>query len=88
MPFRVSLPPRHEQEEIGMAEDALRKAAENSGGKFYREEDLYRLPSEIETRKAPFTHRQEVILWGPLAMILFVGLITAEWLVRKFSNLS
>jgi hypothetical protein len=88
MPFRVSLPPRHEQEEIGMAEDSLRKAAENSGGKFYREEDLYKLPAEIETRKAPFTHRQEVILWGPLALVLFVSLITAEWLVRKFSNLS
>jgi hypothetical protein len=86
--FRVSLPPRHEQEAVGMAEDAMRRAAELSGGKFYREEDLHRLDKEIETRKMPFTQRQEILLWGPLAMALFVGLITMEWLVRKFSNLS
>jgi len=88
LPFRVALPPRHEQEAIGMAEDTLREAARLSGGKFYREEDLHRLPAEIETRKLPFTHRQEVLLWGPLAMVIFVGLITAEWVLRKFSNLS
>jgi hypothetical protein len=88
LPYRVNLPPRHEQELLGMAEDVLRAAARTSGGKFYREEDLYRLGNEIETRKTPFTQRQEVLLWGPLAMVLFVGLITAEWLVRKFSNLS
>jgi hypothetical protein len=88
LPYRVSLPPRHEQESIGMAEDVLREAARISGGKFYREEDLHRLSTEIETRKTVFTQRQEVLLWGRLAMILFVCVITAEWLVRKMTNLS
>lgn len=88
LPFRVSLPPRHEQEQVGMAEDVLRNTARLSGGKFYREEDLHRLAEEMETRKAVFTQRQEILLWGPLAMAIFVGLITAEWVVRKFANLS
>ena len=78
----------HEQESLGMAEDALRKAASASGGRFYREEELYKLGGEMEVRKTPFTQRQEVLLWGPLAMVLFVLLVTAEWMVRKFSNLS
>jgi hypothetical protein len=86
--FRVELPPRHELEESGLAEQALRDLAESSGGKFYREEDLHRLPSDVPTRTVSFTRRQEILLWNPLALLVFVGLITAEWLVRKFSNLS
>src|SRR5262249_15129609 len=38
--YRVDLPPRHELEPAGMAEEALREAARISGGRFYREEDL------------------------------------------------
>jgi uncharacterized membrane protein len=87
-PFRVELPPRHELEESGMAEKSLRDMALLSGGHFYREEDLHRLPENIELRKAAFTRRQEVLLWGPLTLALFVGLITMEWVVRKFANLS
>jgi hypothetical protein len=87
-PFRVDLPPRHELEEAGLAEQALRQAAQLGGGKFYREEDLHQLPADIKPLKAAFTRRQEVILWNPLTLLLFVGLVTAEWLVRKFSDLS
>jgi len=58
------------------------------GGGFYREENLQRLPDNIKPRYIGFVRRQEMVLWNPLAMIIFVGLITAEWLVRKFSNLS
>jgi hypothetical protein len=86
--YRVELPPRHELEESGLAEKALRDLAETSGGRFYREEDLSKLAGAIETRYADFTRRQEILLWNPLAFLVFLGLITAEWLVRKFSNLS
>lgn len=58
------------------------------GGGFYREEDLRRLPDNIKPRYTGFVRRQELVLWNPLALFIFVGLITAEWLVRKFSNLS
>jgi hypothetical protein len=86
--FRVDLPPKHELEESGLAERALRDAAQISGGRFYREEDLHALAGSIEQHTAKFTRRQEILLWNPLAIVLFVGLITAEWLLRKFSDLS
>jgi hypothetical protein len=86
--YRVVLPPQHELEPGGMAEDVLREAARISGGQFYREEDLHRLPSRIEPQTATFTHRQELVLWNPLAMLVFLVLVTAEWILRKFSNLS
>jgi uncharacterized membrane protein len=86
--YRVEVPPRHELEEAGLAEDALREAARVSGGRFYREEDLGQLPDAVVPQKSPFTLRQEVLLWNPLVFVLFVGLISVEWVVRKFSNLS
>ena len=86
--FRVDLPPKHELEESGLADKALRDAAQHSGGRFYREEDLHQLAGSIELRKQKFTRRQEVLLWNPLAIVLFLGLITMEWLVRKYADLS
>jgi hypothetical protein len=86
--YRVEQPPGHETEIAGMAEEALRSAAQTSGGRFYREEDLPHLAADIEPRALPFVHRQEILLWSPLTMLLFVALITAEWVLRKFSNLS
>jgi hypothetical protein len=86
--YRVKLPPRHELEKAGLAEIALREAASISGGRFYREEDLHRLPAEIPRETTPYTLHQEVLLWNPLAFLIFLGLITVEWTVRKFSNLS
>ncbi len=86
--YRVNLQPRHELEESSMAEEALREAARVSGGRFYREEDLYRLPDEVRPSQESFTLRQEVVLWNWLTFLLFLVLITVEWVVRKFSNLS
>jgi hypothetical protein len=86
--YRVELPPHHELEPAGMAEDDLRAMAAASEGRFYREEDLHTLPEKVEARQASFTLRQEVLLWNPLTLVLFVLLITAEWVLRKFSNLS
>jgi hypothetical protein len=88
LPYRVELPPRHELERAGLDEEALRRAAGLSGGRFYREEDLHRLAESVEPKKTAFVLRQEVLLWNPLALVLFVLLVTAEWVLRKFSNLS
>ena len=85
--YRVDVPPGHELADAGMAEDSLRKLAVVSGGRFYREEDLHRLPDDILTRTVTYRDRQDVMLY-PLGLVLFVLLITGEWLVRKFSNLS
>lgn len=86
--FRVDLPPKHELEESGMNEKGLRDAAQVALGRFYREEDLHEMAGSIVMQKKEFTLRQEVLLWNPLAILLFLALITAEWLVRKFSDLS
>jgi hypothetical protein len=71
-----------------MAEEALRGLASAAGGAFYREEDLSSLPDRVEAKGQAITQRSEVLLWGWLPFCLFVLLITAEWVVRKFSNLS
>jgi hypothetical protein len=85
--FRVELPPHHELEDAGMAEKALREMAQASGGRFYREEDVHRMPDDITTRTVTFRDRADVMLY-PLGLGLFVLLITGEWLLRKFANLS
>ena len=87
-PYRVNVPPRHELEESPMNDEALKRAASTSGGAFYLEEDLYHLPTNVKPNKEKFTLRQEVLLWNWLAFLLFVLLVTAEWVGRKFSNLS
>jgi hypothetical protein len=85
--FEVKLPPRHELEEAGMAETPLRQAATISGGRFYREEDLYRMPDQVQPRSATYAWREDLDLF-PLLLILFVLAITAEWVLRKLSDLS
>jgi hypothetical protein len=86
--FRVELPPKHELEESGLAEKALRDAAQLSGGRFYREEDLYQLADSLEMRTTEFRHRQQFSLLLTPFFLLLLMLLTAVWLVRKFSDLS
>jgi hypothetical protein len=87
--YRVTLPPEHELAPGGINEEALRKLAEQTGGKFYREEDLYRLPDAVKRQTVSFTQRKETLLWTywPVWAVV-VGLFTLEWLLRKFSNMS
>jgi len=86
--YRVVLPPNHEQSLRGLNEAGLREAAGLSGGDFYREESLEQLPAKVQPQRAEFTVRQQVVPWNPLAFVIFIGLITLEWVIRKFSNLS
>jgi hypothetical protein len=86
--FRVGLPPEHELTVAGLAEDPLRAMASVSGGAFYREEDLHKLVGAVKPAQASFTVRSERLLWNAPMLILFVALITVEWILRKFSNLS
>lgn len=86
--YRVILPPGHELEPAGLADGPLRQLAKATDGGFWREEDLSHLPEAIVQKYSPFTVRQEALLWNPLALLAFVGLITAEWVLRKLTNLS
>jgi hypothetical protein len=86
--FRVSYPPKHELAQSGLAEGPLAEAARISGGGLYREEDLHGLAGDVKAQKAPYFYRAPVTPWNPLALVVFVLLLTTEWLIRKFSNLS
>src|SRR5205807_9514347 len=48
--YRVNLPPDHEMAPGGLAEEELRKLAAATGGKFYQEEDVYKLPGDIAAK--------------------------------------
>jgi hypothetical protein len=86
--YRVSLPPEHELAPGPMAEGELRKLAETTGGGFYREEDLHKLPAQVKPQMSPFAIRTEYILWNKWAMMLLIVLLSMEWVVRKFNGLS
>jgi len=86
--YRVTYPPDHEQAKSGMAEEPMRKLAEATGGKFYREESLNNLPDDVRPQLAPFTRRTETILWNGWVMALLIGWLTLEWVLRKFNSLS
>jgi hypothetical protein len=87
--YRVNLPPEHEMAPSSMNEVTLKTLAEQSGGKFYREESLHEMSKNIEPRNYTFQFRKEVLLWTEWWLILLVaGMFTAEWMLRKFSNLS
>jgi len=86
--YRVTLPPEHELAPGPMNEEGLRKLAEETGGKFYREEDLHTLPADVKPKRVPYTQRDEVLLWNKWALVLLVGLFAAEWFLRKFNSLS
>jgi hypothetical protein len=93
MEYRVGLPPDHELAPGGMAEADLVKLAADSGsrdnpGKFYHEEDLYKLPTDVTSQSAPFSFRDETVLWNRWALFLLIGLLSLEWFLRKFNGLS
>ena len=91
--YRVNLPPNHERALGGMAEAEMRKLAADSGskespGKFYHEEDLHKLPGDVAAKSAPYSRRDEVLLWNWWAMGALVALLSLEWFLRKFNGLS
>jgi hypothetical protein len=97
--YSVMRPPHHELAVAGLAEEPLRHMAEDAGGKFYREEDLHRLPDEVQKQTVAERHQRDVSLWRKtdekesdwrlwVLLTVFVGIVTFEWILRKFSNLS
>jgi hypothetical protein len=71
-----------------MAASHLKAWAELTGGSFYREEDLPQLTKDIRGLLGTFTFRRDAVMWNPLMLLLITALLTAEWIVRKMTNLS
>ena len=62
--------------------------AKQTGGKFFREENLYDLVNQIKTKKVIVPSRVEIELWAtPIYFLLIMIVVTIEWIVRKFSYL-
>ena len=73
---------------IYASESLLRDMASRSGGAFFREEDLYKLPDTISAKTERVRSPLEVELWSsPLYFLLLLGVVTAEWVLRKLSHL-
>ena len=91
LPIRVGLWPDDELAPGNLNEMPLRKLAEDTQGGYFREENLKDLVNAVngKTVKVEPPPRHEVLLWTRWwALVTIVGLLTMEWLIRKFSNLS
>jgi len=66
----------------------LRRVAEETGGRFYTLSNLARLPEEIRYSGSGITRVESYDLWDmPLAFLLLVGLVGAEWGYRRLRGL-
>lgn len=80
--------PQFEFGETAMNEPLLKELAATTGGQFFREEDLHKLPDTISARTERVRSPMEVELWAsPLYFLLMLGVVTAEWVLRKMSHL-
>jgi hypothetical protein len=80
--------PQFELGETAMNEPLLRELAAASGGAFFREEDLHRLPETISSKTERVRSPLEVELWAsPFYFLILLGVVTVEWVLRKMSYL-
>jgi hypothetical protein len=82
--FLVAAPPG-ELERVQMDAAELRRAAEETRGRFYRIGDADRLLDDLpEGRQIPIEALPPLVLWNRWWLLLaFLGLITSEWILRK-----
>ena len=82
--FRVE-PPAGELERIQMNEPELRSAAAASGGKFFTPETAEALLASLpKPQKVPLDTDPPIPLWNTWPVLaLFLGVVTAEWILRK-----
>jgi hypothetical protein len=80
--------PRFEFGETAMNETLLREIAATTGGGFFREEDLHKLPDMIRLKTERVQSPLEVELWSsPLYFLMLLSVVTVEWVLRKLSYL-
>jgi hypothetical protein len=80
--------PKMEPGPTALNEPLLRDIAQSTGGAFLREEDLYSLPDRVKAQPSVVATNLEIELWSsPLYFLLMLAVVTAEWIVRKMSQL-
>ncbi|MCE9529569.1 MAG: hypothetical protein K8T89_00280 [Planctomycetes bacterium] len=93
LPIRFSSSQADETALGNLNESQLRQLAGKKDDKvlFYREENLKDLVDDVTGKTVPLDPppRREILLWTRWWVLAsIVGLLTIEWLIRKFSNLS
>jgi len=64
--------------------ELLEKIASETGGRYWRLEDIAKLPAEISFSEAGITTRETMDLWDmPAVFILLLLVLSTEWLLRR-----
>jgi len=68
----------------GQNRELLEKLSDQTGGRYWKPQDLSRLPSEISYSEAGITVRDTKDLWNmPIVFLLILLLRSSEWLLRR-----
>jgi hypothetical protein len=80
--------PQFEIGETAMNEVLLKQMAEVSGGAFFREENLYKLPETIQGKAERVESTVDSELWSsPFYFLLILAVSSVEWMLRKKAQL-
>ncbi len=64
--------------------DLLQKLSEQTGGRYWEQSELARLPQEISYSEAGISVRNTKELWDmPVVFLVLLGLMSADWLLRR-----
>jgi hypothetical protein len=73
-----------ERVELAAARDSLERLAAATGGRVFADFEADRLPPLLRARTTETTRTAETPLWDhPAALLLFLVILTAEWVARK-----
>jgi hypothetical protein len=88
VPFKVTPHRTTELTELGLNEDLLRQMATAGGGEYLREENVDRLPQLLAPMSEGKVIEADTVLWQSFWWFLpIIGLLTAEWIIRKRAGL-
>lgn len=79
------------REYFGVAQngDLLKRIAAETGGKYYSPVEAQSLLDDLTYRQTPYSERVTKDLWDmPINFMLIIGLVTAEWFLRKREGLA
>lgn len=78
-----------EFDSVDADEPAMKALARETGGRCHNFADAARIPEELIQRSRQVVYREEKNLWnGPEFFLVFLGCITAEWVLRRRSGLN
>jgi uncharacterized membrane protein len=64
--------------------ELLQKLSDETGGRYWTQDDLARLPKDISYSEAGISVRDTKDLWSmPIVFLLLLGLMSADWLLRR-----